>query len=47
MGEKFVYKVADGMSTSDTRRKVQKKHIQKHQPVRNKSKGGEGAKQRK
>ena len=36
------YKVADGRSTSNTRRKHERQKIEQHQPPLNKSKGGEG-----
>ncbi len=36
------YKVADGRSTSNTRRKHEQQSIAKHQPPLNKSRGGEG-----
>ena len=36
------YKVADGRSTSNTRRKHEKEKIAQHKPALNKSKGGEG-----
>lgn len=36
------FKVADGRSTSRTRRGHEQHSIQKHQPTLNKSKGGEG-----
>lgn len=36
------YKVADGRSTSRTRRAHEQQSIAKHQPMLNKSKGGEG-----
>lgn len=36
------YKVADGRSTSNTRRKHERQKIAQHQPPLNKSKGGEG-----
>ncbi len=45
-GEAFIYKVADGRSTSKTRRKHERKKINKHKPHRNSSKGGEGRKSR-
>lgn len=49
MAYTFEYKVADGRSTSHTRREHEKKKIKEHDPVLNKSKGGEGrpAKKRK
>lgn len=36
------YKVADGRSTSRTRREHEQQSIAKHQPTLNKSRGGEG-----
>lgn len=36
------YKVADGRSTSNTRREHERQKIAQHQPPLNKSKGGEG-----
>lgn len=42
MAYTFEYKVADGRSTSYTRREHEKKKIKEHDPVLNKSKGGEG-----
>ena len=36
------YKVADGRSTSNTRRRHEKDKIKQHNPSLNKSKGGEG-----
>ena len=36
------YKVADGRSTSRTRREHERQKIEQHKPVLNKSKGGEG-----
>lgn len=36
------YKVADGRSSSRTRREHEQQTIAKHQPVLNKSRGGEG-----
>ncbi|MCI8860669.1 MAG: hypothetical protein HFI71_14405 [Lachnospiraceae bacterium] len=42
MAYTFEYQVADGRSTSQTRRKHEKKKIKEHDPVLNKSKGGEG-----
>ena len=36
------YKVADGRSTSQTRREHERQKIAQHQPPLNKSKGGEG-----
>lgn len=36
------YKVADGRSTSNTRREHERQKIAQHQPKLNKSKGGEG-----
>lgn len=42
MAYTFEYQVADGRSTSQTRRKYEKKKIKEHDPVLNKSKGGEG-----
>ena len=36
------YKVADGRSSSRTRREHEQKSIAKHKPTLNKSKGGEG-----
>ena len=49
MAYTFEYQVADGRSTSHTRREHEKKKIKEHDPVLNKSKGGEGrpAKKRK
>ncbi len=38
----FEYKVADGRSTSNTRREHERQKIAEHQPVLNKSRGGEG-----
>lgn len=38
----FEFQVADGRSTSRTRREHERKKIAKHQPELNKSKGGEG-----
>ncbi len=43
-GYSFEYKVADGRSTSSTRREKEKKKIKQHRPLLNKSKGGEGRK---
>lgn len=40
----FEYKVADGRSTSKTRRVHEKQKIEQHKPSLNKSKGGEGRK---
>ena len=39
------YKVADGRSSSRTRREHEQKSIAKHKPTLNKSKGGEGNRQ--
>lgn len=36
------YKVADGRSTSRTRRQYEKKKIARHKPALNRSRGGEG-----
>lgn len=36
------YKIADGRSTSNTRREHERQKIAQHQPSLNKSKGGEG-----
>lgn len=36
------YKVADGRSTSNTRREHEQHKIAQHQPILNKSRGGEG-----
>ena len=36
------YKIADGRSTSNTRRQHEKEKIEQHQPTLNKSNGGEG-----
>lgn len=36
------YKVADGRSTSNTRREHERQKIAQHNPLQNKSKGGEG-----
>lgn len=44
MGYTYEYKVADGRSTSKTRRKHEQKKIAQHKPPLNKSKGGEGRK---
>ncbi len=41
-GYTFEYKVADGRSTSKTRRSHEQKKIEQHKPTQNKSKGGEG-----
>lgn len=41
-GGTLEYKVADGRSTSNTRRQHEQASIEKHQPLLNKSKGGEG-----
>lgn len=38
----FEYKVADGRSTSNTRRSHERQKIKQHNPALNKSKGGEG-----
>lgn len=38
----FEYQVADGRSTSRTRREHERAKIKQHQPPLNKSKGGEG-----
>ena len=38
----FEFQVADGRSTSRTRREHEREKIAKHQPELNKSKGGEG-----
>ena len=38
----FEYKMADGRSTSNTRRLHEKQKIKEHNPLLNKSKGGEG-----
>ena len=38
----FEYKIADGRSTSVTRRVHERQQISRHNPVMNKSKGGEG-----
>lgn len=46
-GETFDYKVADGRSTSTTRREHEREKIKTHQPERNKSGGGEGRKAKK
>ena len=43
-GLTFEYKVADGRSTSKTRREHEKQKIEQHKPSLNKSKGGEGRK---
>ena len=40
MSDIFEYKVADGRSTPKTRRKIERKHIRKHKPKLNKSRGG-------
>jgi hypothetical protein len=40
----YEYKVADGRSTSNTRRVHEQKKIEQHKPSLNKSKGGEGRK---
>ena len=42
MAYTFEYKVADGRSTIRTRREHERKKIKQHNPVLNKSKGGEG-----
>lgn len=36
------YKVADGRATSKTRREHERQKIKQHNPILNKSKGGEG-----
>ncbi len=36
------YKIADGRSTSNTRREHERQKIAQHQPAMNKSRGGEG-----
>ena len=41
-GSTFEFKVADGRSTSNTRRQHEQQKIAQHQPYLNKSKGGEG-----
>ena len=41
-GYTFEYQVADGRSTSRTRREHERAKIKQHQPPLNKSKGGEG-----
>lgn len=41
-GYTFEYQVADGRSTSRTRREHERAKIKQHQPSLNKSKGGEG-----
>jgi hypothetical protein len=41
-GYTYEYKVADGRSTSNTRREHEKQKIKQHNPPLNKSKGGEG-----
>ncbi|MGM9554646.1 MAG: GIY-YIG nuclease family protein [Faecousia sp.] len=43
----FEYKIADGRSTSKTRRAHEQEKIAQHQPSLNKSKGGEGRPARK
>ena len=45
--ETIEYKVADGRSTSNTRREHERLKIAQHQPSLNKSKGGEGRPARK
>lgn len=42
MGLTFEYKVADGRSTSKTRREHERQKIKEHNPTLNKSIGGEG-----
>lgn len=42
MSYTFEYKVADGRSTTKTRREHEQVKIKQHQPPLNKSKGGEG-----
>lgn len=42
MAYTFEYKVADGRATCKTRREHERKKIKQHNPVLNKSKGGEG-----
>ena len=46
-GEKIAIQVADGRSTSNTRREHEKEKIAKHKPIENKSSGGEGRKAKK
>ena len=41
-GDSFEYKIADGRSTSKTRRAHEQEKIKQHNPTDNKSKGGEG-----
>jgi len=41
-GETYNYKIADGRSTSSTRRDHERGKIHQHDPPRNKTKGGEG-----
>ena len=41
-GSTFEYQIADGRSTSSTRREHERAKIGQHQPPLNKSKGGEG-----
>lgn len=43
-GEAYDWKVADGRSTSKTRREHEREAIKKHEPPRNSSRGGEGRK---
>jgi len=43
-GYSYEFKVADGRSTSTTRREKEKKKIKQHKPLLNKSTGGEGRK---
>ncbi len=43
-GDKVLWKKADPLSTSEERRKHEKKKIKQHQPYENMSKGGEGRK---
>jgi excinuclease UvrABC nuclease subunit len=45
--DRFVWQVADGRSTSLTRRTHEREKIKKHSPLMNKSKGGEGRKAKK
>ncbi len=42
MAYTFEYKVADGRSTSKTRREHEQEKIKQHDPALNKSRGGEG-----
>ena len=44
LGDKVAIKIADGRSTSKTRRRHEKEKILKHKPFGNKSIGGEGRK---